>query len=163
MHEHAEIPNAVSPFMIIMGDEKFYDVINPDQVKHYFGDELQGEMDAMSIWKGLAQKYDIRLLRKQYPGRDDEIVEQWSEAIGTQNIIPVYDPMRVVDVAMGLIAKRWGHFEDFGENLSARQSKKSIAEVMQSLRAAPDLDLSNMKSKIATSKSALKSKSLLEE
>src|SRR3989338_5924965 len=28
-------PKATSPFLIIMGDEKFYDPIKPEQVKHY--------------------------------------------------------------------------------------------------------------------------------
>ena len=159
MHEHASTQNAISPFMIVMGDEKFYDVVNPDQVKKYLGDGLQDSLDAMCIWKSLAQKYDIRFLRKSYAGRDDEIVEQWNEAIGPQNVIPVYDPMRVVDIAMGLIAKQWGHFEDFGENLSARQDSKNIEVVMESLRAAPDLSLENMNStapKPSVSKKSMK-------
>lgn len=163
MDQHCETPNAVSPFLFILGDEKFYDVINPDQVKAIFGDELQGEMDAMKVWQSLAQRYDIRLLRKSYPGKNEQILPQWEEAIGVQNIIPIYDPLRVVDVAMGLVAKKWGYFDNFQDNLSARQDSKNIELVMESLRAAPDMDIANMKSTYSTSASAKQSQSLLAE
>ncbi len=162
MNNHVQTPKAVSPFMLIMGDEMFYDKIEPAQVKHYTGDGLQEKIDSIDVWKQLAQKYDIYLLRKAYPGHDDKILDQWGKAIGEQKIIPLYDPLRVVDVAMGLIAKKWGKYSDFGKNLSSRQDEKGIAVVEASLRLAPGLDVKDMKSTTKGSKTSKKSKNLLE-
>ncbi len=161
MNEHSETPNAVNPFLFVLGDERFYDAVNPAQVKKYTGDVLQGEMDSINVWKQLGQKYDIWLLRKSYPGRDDEIIPQWEEAIGPQKIIPIYDPMRVVDTAMGVVAKRWGHFSDFNVNINARQDSEKVSEVMESLRAVSEADLADMDSKYSSPGSVVKSKSLV--
>lgn len=155
-------PNAVSPFLIVMGDEKFYEKINPAQIKVYIGDTVQAELSSVDVWKNLAQKYDIYFLQKQYPGRHEEIKQQWADAIGEQKIIPVYDAQRIVDIAMGLVAKKWGHFSDFGKNLSARQDELGIATVMESLRAAPDVDYKDMKSVVGKSLKGAKSMKLIE-
>ncbi|MBI4141184.1 hypothetical protein HY485_05085, partial [Candidatus Woesearchaeota archaeon] len=161
VNEHVKTPKATSPFMIIMGDEKFYDQISPEQAKHYLGDTIQAPIDAKTVWKSLAQKFDIYLLRKEYAGHDDEIKAQWAEAIGPQKIIPVYEPTRVVDVAMGIIAKRWGKFGDFKTNLSARQDDGGIAKVMDSLRSAPGIN-PTMKSAMKDKSAGKKSKELTE-
>ncbi len=159
MNEHASTPKAKSPFMIIMGDEKFYDKINPAQVKHYLGDTAQ-ELDSKDVWKALAQKFDIYLLHKKYEPYEKDIVEQWGEAIGKQKIIPVGDPTRVVDVAMGIIAKNWGYFEDFGKSLSARQDTKEINKVMDSLKYVSIPEAGDLKSKVEKSPPSKKSKKL---
>ncbi|MBI1969873.1 hypothetical protein HYS48_04215 [Candidatus Woesearchaeota archaeon] len=160
MQEHCQTPNAISPFLIIMGDEKFYEKIDPAQVQHYLGDKLQGALDAMQVWQKLTQRFDIYLLRKPYPGHDEEITAQWKEAVGGQKVIPVYDPMRVVDVAMGIVAKRWGQFGDFELNLASRQEGGAVATVMQSLRYVPEAAMGSMKSKVEGKGGSKKSKSL---
>lgn len=159
MQNHCKTLKAKSPTMIIMGDEMFYDKINPKQVKHYLGDALQEPLDARMVWQDLSNRFDIYLLRKSYPNHDKEIEDQWSEAIGKQKIIPLYDPTRVVDVALGIIAKKWGHFDDFGKNLSARQDDKNKELVMASLRAASIID-PDLKSKVLGAVSGKKSKTL---
>jgi|SRR3989338_308650 len=164
MLEHAKTPNAEKPFLFILGDEKFYDAVNPAQVKKYISDEMQ-EMSSLKVWQELSKKYDVRLLHKEYPGRDEEVLSQWREAIGAQNIVPIYDSLRVVDVAMGLVAKSWGHFDDFEKNLGARQDSQNKSVVMESLRVAPEFAegmKSNYKSAVTAGKSK-KSKSLLDK
>ncbi|MDO8628794.1 MAG: hypothetical protein Q7R56_03495, partial [Nanoarchaeota archaeon] len=137
IHEHTELPNATKPFMFIMGDEMFYDDIDPKKVKQYLGDTLQAPIRSMSIWRDLSERFDMYLLRKALPGYDEKVEKQWAEALGEQQrIIPIEDPMRVVDTAMGIVAKSWGHFSNFEKNLSARQDSKGKATVMKSLRAA---------------------------
>ncbi len=143
INEHCDTPKANSPTLIIMGDEGFYPQISPEQVKHYLGDTLQAPLDSKAAWQKLANRFDLYLLRKSYSGLDEQISAQWAEAIGKQRIIPVEDPMRIVDVAMGLVARKWGKFGDFKDNLAARQDAANIDKVMTSLRAAavgmPDL------------------------
>ena len=155
-------PNAKDPFTIVMGDEKFYDTINPEQVKKYLGVSTQAQ-DAVEVWKELGNRFDIRFLRKEndMPGKNPEIIAKWEEALGPGHIVPVYDATRVVDVAMGLIAQRWGSFGDFKTNLSARQDADGIEAVMTSLRAAPGLP-PGVKSNLKLTAGSAKSKSLLE-
>jgi hypothetical protein len=43
------------------------------------------------------------------------------------------DEQRAVDYAMGLVARTWGHFGDFKENMRARQDDEKIAELEQRL------------------------------
>jgi hypothetical protein len=136
MAKQVKAPKAVSPMMIVMGDEAFYDQVDPAQAKEYLGLELQGPADANAVWKELGQRWDVYILRKEYAGLDEEIRTQWQNALGRQKVIPITDPQRCVDVAMGLIARKWGQFGDFTKNLSARQDADGIGTVMNSLRAA---------------------------
>ncbi len=155
--EHVDVPKAVSPTLIIMGDEKFYEQISAEQVKKVFGDTIQGPIDAMTVWKDIAAKYDVYLLHKEHPGDDDEVLAQWREAIGDQKVVPVYDPLRVVDQAMAIVAEKWGCLSDFEKNLAARQDKKTVNAVMTSLKG-----VSIPGAKAAGGEKSVKSKSILE-
>ncbi|HJX05475.1 MAG TPA: hypothetical protein VJ461_02100 [Candidatus Nanoarchaeia archaeon] len=142
--KHVLTPKAEKPFLILMGDEAFYNKVDPKQAKHYLGDGLQAQLDSIEMWKKLDERFNIYLLRKSYPGYDDKIKAQWAEAIGHQKIVPVTDPKRVVDVAMGLVARSWGYFSDFKTSLSARQEEPEIKKVMESIRAAPEAAIAEL-------------------
>lgn len=162
MLNHCETPNAPKPILLLMGDERFYETVKPELVEKYLGRSTQA-MDSMQLWKQLAERFDIYHLRKSYEGRDAEIVPQWSEAIGSQRVIPVQDPLRVVDVGMGIVAKLWGNSGDFAKNLSARQDAAAIAGVNASLRyVETESPIPGMKSKLAGSIVSKKSKGLTE-
>lgn len=159
--QKVKTPNAVSPIMIIMGDEKFYDKIDPAQVAKYTGDTIQGPIDSLEVWKRLGQKWDIYFLRKPYSGKDKEITAQWEEALGPQRIITVLDDDRTVDHGIGIIAKRWGYLKDFKLNMESRQDSKKVAELEESLKAA-DIPKYDGKSVMKKSKASKKSVGLLE-
>lgn len=154
-----ETPNATSPFLIIMGDEKFYAQVDPGQAKKYLGLGLQSPVSSGEVWKSLTQRFDTYFLQRPYTGNTEEIRDQWQEAIGPQKVIPVLDDQRFVDHAMGLVAKRWGKVSDFVDNISARQDTGSVAAVMDSLRSVPGYDPS-MKSVTKGKKGSGKSVSL---
>lgn len=168
MNEHIQAPKAVNPFLFILGDEKFYDQISPEEVKKVFGDKLQGPLDSLQVWKALANKYDLYFLRKKFEGRDEEILAQWKEAVGPQKVIDVpygstMEEDRVIDVALGIVAKTWGNYSNFLQNLSARQDSETVAKVKESIRAAPiDGEVGDMKSKYNIISGAKKSKILME-
>ncbi|MFH1917244.1 MAG: hypothetical protein ABIJ21_08345 [Nanoarchaeota archaeon] len=129
---HCTTPKAKSPFLFIYGDEKFYDSVNPDQVKHYIGDKMQGPMESDKVWKGLMQRFNVYLLQKPYGHGDSgvtrEVKAHWAKAIGPQRIIDVPSPERTVDVIMGIVAKTWGRFGDFKDNLDARQDDPALKD-----------------------------------
>lgn len=136
MTEHVETPHAVKPLMFLACDEKFYDTLPAEQIKKYTGDEVQGPLDGRTILKKLADKYDLYVLRKSYSGKDEEIIAQWREIVEPQRIVPVYDMTRVVDIALGITAEKWGFQEDFEKNIAARQDEGTIDRVMKSVYAS---------------------------
>lgn len=162
MQNRCKMPKAKSPFLIIFGDEGFYPDINPDQVEGYIGDKLQGAIDSKAMWHDLMQKFNIYMLHKEYEGgvqQDKKIVEQWADVLGRERIVPLYDEQRAVDVAMGIIARYWGQFGDFKQNLNSRQDSGGQKSVMASLRHVPAASTGG-KSQTLTPPTSKKSKAL---
>ena len=42
---------------------------------------------------------------------------------------------RAVDLALGLIARGWGHYEDFAENMAARQPAEAVSAIRARVHA----------------------------
>jgi len=133
----ARTENAERPFLILYGDEGFYPEVDAKQAQHYLGGQLEGERSSVALWRELGKRFEIYLLRKSYGSKaeDRKIVAQWEEALEPQRIIPVPDEQRAVDLALGIIARSWGRFEDFQENMAARQPVAKVKELANSLDA----------------------------
>ncbi len=142
MLKHSSTPKATSPFLIIMGDESFYELIEPSQAKHYIGDNLEKPLDSFEVWRALGQRYNVFLLHKEYGygASDDDILKFWETALGRQKIVRVPSKERVVDVAMGIIARAWGKFGDFMTNISARQDDATVSKVVDAINKTPGID-----------------------
>ena len=139
MLNHCKTPNATSPFLLIFGDETFYNKVNPDQVKHYVGDDMQSPLSSKEMWRNLMQRFELFYLQKPY-GRGDAIITsdvkgKWSKTIGRQRVIDIPSMDRSVDIGMGLIAKQWGEYADFTGSLDARHDDTGLkSSVHKSLR-----------------------------
>lgn len=131
-------PEAVSPMLIIFGDEGFYEHVDPGQVEHYLGSRPEAAIPAKQVWEAVGQHWNVYLLHKHYAGCDEEIVRQWKDALGPQKVIPVPSPERAVDHAIGLVAKLWGEFGDFKDSIRARHDDGTAKSVAASLRYVPD-------------------------
>lgn len=55
------------------------------------------------------------------------------KAIGEQKIFHIDDEQRAVDYAMGLVARAWGRFEDFQDNMRARQPEDKVVRLSEPL------------------------------
>lgn len=130
-------PEAEKPFLIIYGDEGFYPEVCPKQVRHYVGASLEGPVSSRAVFQDLLARYEVYLLRKSYgsAAEDARIKEQWADALEPQRIIPVKDEQRAVDLALGLVARAWGRFDDFEENMKARQPLAKVKALANSLDA----------------------------
>ena len=85
-------PEAEKPFLILYGDEGFYEKVNQKQVQHYLGGGLEAAVSSLEVMKDLAKRYEVYHLRKTYGGpQESQILEQWREALEPQRIIPVHD------------------------------------------------------------------------
>lgn len=127
---HVTIPNAKEmPFLIVFGDITMHDIIPASQIQHYLGDNPQTDVDAIKAWQSVASKWNTWFMRRPTGSRGDQVDLQWGQAIGQQKIFHIEDEQRAVDYAMGLIARSWGYFGDFQNNMRARQGEDKVTLV----------------------------------
>lgn len=131
----ARVPEAARPFLILYGDEGFYDKVQPGLVRALFGDDLREPIDSRQLWKAVAESWNVYHLRKSYGGQQDETIRaQWEDVLGAERVIKLDHESRAVDLALGLIARSWGHFDDFEKNMSARQDAATVATLADKLK-----------------------------
>jgi hypothetical protein len=132
---HCRAPNATRPYLLLYGDEGFYEQVDTKQIAHYLGDRVQGPVDSYETWGAVAEAWNVFHLRKPYHSRrhDDDIKAQWASVLGEERIIRLDNEQRAVDLALGLIARSWGHYDDFETNMGARQSKQAVRDLGQRL------------------------------
>lgn len=138
-HVHAD--NAERPFLIVFGDAPMHDKVMEGEVRHVLGDEIPQALDATTVWHQVSRKWNTWFLRRPGGTKGDATDKQWASAIGAQQIVHMDDEQRAVDYALGLIARSWGHFEDFKVNMNARQDEgkvKSIASRLDAVERAID-------------------------
>jgi hypothetical protein len=132
VNTHVKTPNAEDkPFLILFGDATMHDRIPSAQLSHYLGDKVSDGIDAMEAWQQVSENWNTWFLRRPTGTRGDLIDKQWAKAIGEQKIFHIEDEQRAVDYAMGLIARAWGYFGDFQDNMRARQSEDKVEEISQ--------------------------------
>jgi hypothetical protein len=132
VNTHVEVNHLdETPFLIVFGDAPMHRQVPTDQIVHYLGDTLQGDVDAISAWQQLAQNWNTWFLRRPTGSPGDAVDKQWGQAITEQKIFRIEDEERAVDYAMGLIARAWGHFGDFQDNMRARQSEATITNISE--------------------------------
>ncbi len=122
------------PFLIVFGDAPMHPKVRKNQVDHYLGDTLGQDQDAIATWQRVTENWNAWFLRRQGTA-GDRIDAQWTQALG-QQIIHIEDELRAVDYAMGLVARNWGHFDDFQANMAARQADGAIGRVVEGVEAA---------------------------
>lgn len=133
-------PNAERPYLIIYGDEGFYPEVASAQLRYYLGGRERRNRDSIEVFRALSEAWNVFHLRKSYGGGNDARIEaQWAEAIGPERIVSLPSADRAVDLALGLVARGWGHYEDFEENLTARQPKSAADLIRGRVGAIGDL------------------------
>lgn len=130
VNTHVTIPSTEDvPFLIVFGDINMHATMDSKQVSHYLGDSVWGSVDSINEWKQVTQKWNTWFLRRPGGKRGDVVDKQWGDAIGEQKIFHIEDEQRAVDYAMGLIARSWGYFGDFQDNMRARQDESKVKQV----------------------------------
>ena len=130
VNTHVEIPNAEEqPFLIVFGDIDMHSVVSGKAIEHYLGDRVNGDINALQAWQQVTQNWNTWFLRRPSGKQGDQVDSQWGEAIGAQKIFRIEDEQRAVDYAMGLVARAWGYFGDFQDNMRARQDEDKVVQV----------------------------------
>lgn len=153
VENHVTVPQAHSPFLIVFGDAPMHTAVPRDQVTGLLGetDPREGgsapsswtqklfgsaptEFDAIKTWQRVAQRWNVWFLRRPTGRPGDEVDRQWAEALGRKRIFHIDDEQRAVDYAMGLVARAWGHLDDFEANMRARQEEPKVKAVAERIR-----------------------------
>jgi hypothetical protein len=130
VNTHVTTPNVKElPFLIVFGDAPMHPTTPAGQISHYLGDEKAKDIDSLEVWQQVCKKWNTWFLRRPTGRPGDEVDKQWGKAVTAQKIFRIEDEQRAVDYAMGLIARAWGHFGDFQNNMRARQSEETVEEV----------------------------------
>ncbi|MCU0501885.1 MAG: hypothetical protein MUC51_08990 [Anaerolineae bacterium] len=130
VNTHVEIADTPEPpFLIVFGDVTMHPEVPKDQIAKYLGDSVWRDVDALDAWQKVAKRWNTWFLRRPTGKADDGVDQQWRKAIGNQKVFRIEDEQRAVDYAMGLIARAWGHFDDFQANMRARQSEDRVTAV----------------------------------
>jgi hypothetical protein len=116
------------PFLIVYGDAPMHPNVPKKQIAHYLGDN-GGQVDAIAAWQQVCQTWNTWFLRRPTGSPGDKVDKQWGQAVTEQKIFHIQDEQRAVDYTMGLIARSWGHFGDFQDNMRARQSEETVIKV----------------------------------
>jgi hypothetical protein len=170
-NEKVNIPKAIKPVMIFIGDEMCYDTISPDHAEHLMGIKIEKTLTTAAVFEKLKQKFAVYLIRKSYgtssgnvlSDDDKKITASWAKYLGDDHISNLPEAARVVDVIFGILAKETGRIAYFEEELEGRQladkdGDKKVDMVYKSLRtihkipdAARDLGKKSGKSVIRKS------------
>jgi hypothetical protein len=132
---NAEMPNAVRPIMIIIGDEGFYDTIPNDQAKLAHVKLGSAGIETSTVFEELKEKFSIYLIRKPYNSSDDKhIQKKWEGLIGKEHIAILPSADRVVDVIFGILAQEKGKVDYFKKEIEDRQKPEQVDTVYKSLK-----------------------------
>lgn len=132
LNTHVKIPNAGEPpFLIVFGDITMHPKTPKNQVSNYLGDNPSRDIDSIKAWQEVSKTWNTWFLRRPTGKKGDHVDKQWGQAIGEQKIFHIEDEQRAVDYAMGLIARSWGHFSNFQDNMRARQSEETVQEISE--------------------------------
>lgn len=139
---HIEMPRAIKPVLIMIGDEMPYDSIAPDMAQTIAGVPLKGTLTTKKVFAELMRKFSVYVIRKPYhassdnrmSAEDTEIRAAWVNLVGAGRVVDLPVPERVVDVIFGLLAKDTGRFDDFKREIEDRQRPEQVATVYKSLR-----------------------------
>ena len=130
VNTHVEVPDLQEPpFLIVFGDVTMHPKVPKRQIAHYLGDHVSRDVDSIGAWRKVCKTWNTWFLRRPTGKPEDAVDRQWGRAIGEQKIFHIEDEQRAVDYAMALIARAWGHFGDFQDNMRARQSEEKVASV----------------------------------
>ena len=153
VEHHVEVPKAKKPFLVVFGDAPMHRTIPVEQVMRLLGETAPQEgsstwkgklasllsaedaFDAIAAWRRIAETWDVWFLRRPTGRKGDAVDLQWAEAIGKEKVFRIDDEQRAVDYAMGLVARAWGRFGDFQENMRARQADAKVKSVAERIRA----------------------------
>ncbi len=170
---NVEMPKAAKPIFIFLGDEGLYPLVNQDQAKTWAHVDLEKELTTKQLLLDLQKKFSVYCIRKMYEQDSGDtmsdtnkgIQAQWEQYLGPGHVAILDDPRRVCDVILGVVALETENMDHFTKELTQRQTKKQVSQVMKTIKPLEDalnvVPPSPTKSKMKSGTNSKKSKGLL--
>lgn len=131
---NVEMPKANQPLLIYICDEHFHENVNLGLANDVAHVDIDDKLSSKKIFKELREKFSVYAIRKEYGGRDREIVHQWASVLGEDHMAELPSADRVVDVIFGIFAKETGKIDYFKEEIEDRQRPDQVDTVYKSLK-----------------------------
>jgi len=155
---HVEMPNALNPVFIMIGDEGLYDFVDKAQAKRWTRTNLEKRTSTVEVFKALQQKFAVYCIRQPYSktgtdtmsAADKKIHKQWADMLGEDHMAFLPDAARIVDVIFGILAKETGRIKYFKEEITQRQTAKQVNTAMKGLKTILGLPAPSSKRKKAS-------------
>lgn len=123
--KQVDTSSAQNVYTFFVTDEAACDSIDPKYVKEYLDIPMDCELTkTKDVFASLQRKGKVFtiLCETNNPRYNPiSIKKNWEDNLGKDNIIPLNDSRRVVDVMLGAIAKLTGQLAQFTQNLTTRQ------------------------------------------
>jgi len=134
--KHCSMPNILKsprPMFIFIGDEGYYSKVSRSHIMDLIGDKPKTDLISEDIFNELKSKFDVYILRVEYGGdAEEKIHEMWQKALGSERVLMLREPRRVVDTILGIIAATVDRFDGFKERIELRQTPEQVEEVYSS-------------------------------
>ena len=141
---NVEMPNAVRPLLIFIGDESPYDSVEKDQAEEYAHVKLAQRMKTREVFEELKQNFSVYFVQKPYgdehlsdgplTGTTKRVHKDWAALVGEDHIALLSDPGRVVDVIFGIMAREAGKIKYFKKEIEDRQKPDQVKTVYTALK-----------------------------
>ncbi len=140
-----EIPNAVRPTLIFIGDEEPYPETDPTVAAEMAQVNLEKALKVEAVFQELMRKFEVYFILCPYGRTANDkneaidadtrrIQATWHKLLGPERVVMLTDAERVVDVIFGLLGQVTGKQEYFEKELNDRQKKPGqVKTVMKSL------------------------------
>ncbi len=140
---NVNMPNAISPIFIFIGDEGFYPFVDKQHAESWTYNKIEGRLGTKRLLSELKSKYSVYMIRKPYKmssgdgisPQDHTIHQSWADSLGEDHIAILPEAGRVVDVIFGILAKETGRIEYFEGELKGRQKPEQVKTVLKSLHS----------------------------
>lgn len=134
-----DLPEECTPFLIILGDEGFYDEISGQNLNALFGSN-RNNTTAIAVFRDLRAKFhgNVFHIHRRY-GRmtEERIVHQWQSALGENNVLFLGTDRAIADVTLGIFALMTGSrtIDEYIADMRQRgQDEGRCAEVRKTLQ-----------------------------
>ncbi len=134
-----DLPEECTPFLIILGDEGFYDEISGTNLNALFGSEKKN-VESNRVFRDLKARFHgnvFHIHRRYNREAEERIVRQWQSALGKNNVLFLGTDRAVADVTLGIFALMTGSrtIDEYIADMRQRgQDEERCAEVRETLQ-----------------------------
>ncbi|MBI5044919.1 MAG: hypothetical protein HZC02_03265 [Candidatus Levybacteria bacterium] len=141
---NVSMPNATRPLIIFLGDESPYDEVSP-KLAQQFAKVTTERITTAELFAKLNKDSDVYFIQKPYSHSTADSLQSldpessaihadWVKLLGEDHIAILRDPNRVVDVILGIFAKKTGKVDFYHDEINERQKPGQVEAAYRSLK-----------------------------